>query len=147
VLLAPQREGDLGERMRQAFDDLLAQGAASVALIGSDVPGIDPAAVSDAQRTLRERPAAVVLGPAHDGGYYLVAAVRTPAVLFADMPWSTPGVLAETERRARVAGIETVRVAAARDIDTLDDLRALLGSDIPVPRLRKAVNGRAGLDG
>jgi rSAM/selenodomain-associated transferase 1 len=147
VLLVAQRDGDLGERMKQAFDDLLARGAASVVLIGSDLPGIDPAAVSAAQRTLRERPGAVVLGPAHDGGYYLVAAVQTPAALFADMPWSTPGVLAETERRARVAGVETVRVAAARDIDTVDDLRALLSSDVRAPRLRNVLHGRGGLDG
>jgi rSAM/selenodomain-associated transferase 1 len=147
VSLLPQREGDLGERMAHAFDDLLAQGAASVVLIGSDLPGIDPSVVAVALRTVRERPGVVVLGPARDGGYYLVAAARTPAALFSGMTWSTPAVLADTEERARAANIEVVRVAAAADIDTADDLRALLRGSAPAPRLRTAINGRGGWQG
>jgi uncharacterized protein len=147
VALLPQHEGDLGDRMRRTFDDLLGGGAALVVLVGSDLPGIDPSVVIAAQRTLRERPGAVVLGPASDGGYYLIAASRTPNPLFVSMEWGGPGVLEETERRARRSGIEIVRVAEARDVDTLDDLRALIASDAPAPRTRQAAHGRVGFDG
>jgi rSAM/selenodomain-associated transferase 1 len=139
VLLLPQRNGDLGDRMRFVFDDLLARGAASVVLIGSDLPGIVPSTVAAAHRILRDRPRAIVLGPAHDGGYYLVGATRTPAALFAEMEWGTAQVLSETERRARIAGFEIVPVAPARDVDTVDDLRALVAGDAPAPRTRAAL--------
>jgi hypothetical protein len=147
VVLMAQHEGDLGDRMRGVFDDLFARGARSVVLIGSDLPGIEGAAILAAQRVIRERPAAVVLGPARDGGYYLVAASHTPAGLFRSFDWGSRGVLAETERRARAAGLEVVSVAAGRDIDTLEDLRALLASDAPAPRTRMLFNRRGGVSG
>jgi rSAM/selenodomain-associated transferase 1 len=147
VLLLPQRDGDLGDRMRLAFDELLARGAGSVVLIGSDVPGIEPSAVLAATCALRERPTAVVLGPARDGGYYLIAASRTPNALFDRMEWGQPDVLVETEHRARLAGIEIVRVAAGSDVDTLADLRTLIRSDAPARRTRVAFNSRVGSDG
>jgi uncharacterized protein len=141
VLLLAQRNGDLGDRMRAAFDDLLARGAASVVLIGSDLPGIVPSTVSAAHRILRDRPGTIVLGPARDGGYYLVGATRTPVALFTEMEWGTAQLLKETERRARAAGLEIVPVAAARDVDSVDDLRALIASAAPAPRTRAVLGG------
>jgi hypothetical protein len=81
VHVLAQREDDLGDRMRLAFDDLFAGGARSAVLVGSDLPGLDGAVVSGAFRGLHEHPEAVVLGPARDGGYYLIGATRTPGVL------------------------------------------------------------------
>lgn len=128
VMLLPQRGEDLGARMRHAFDNLVERGAASIALIGSDLPALDTAVIVDVHRILRARPDTVVLGPSLDGGYYLVAATHTPAPLFDDMAWSTSSVLDQTEGRARVAGFRIERVTAAADIDTLDDLRNLVRS-------------------
>jgi hypothetical protein len=142
VLVLAQRGDSLGDRMRFAFDDLFARGAASVVLVGSDVPGIEPASAEAAFRILRERPRAVVLGPAADGGYYLIGGTQTPSAILADMRWSRSDVLAATERRAITAGLEVVRVAAVRDVDTLDDLRALIESDAPAGHTRAKCSGR-----
>jgi rSAM/selenodomain-associated transferase 1 len=139
VVLVPQRGGDLGERMRHAFDDLLSAGAAGVALIGSDLPTLDPRSITEAHRLLRERPDIVVFGPATDGGYYLVAATRTPRPLFADMTWGGPSVLEETERRAIAMGLPIAHVMMGTDIDTPADLRNLLNSSAAAPRTRAAV--------
>jgi rSAM/selenodomain-associated transferase 1 len=122
VDVAAQGDGDLGARMRHAFDDLFARGARGVVLVGSDLPGLSPAVVRDAVETLDARSGCVVLGPAADGGYYLIGATSTPAVLLTGIEWSTADVLARTEARARQSGLETVRLAVGRDIDSLADL-------------------------
>lgn len=142
VLLLAQPAGELGDRMRLPFDRLLARGAASVVLIGSDLPGIESAVLSEAFRILRDRPNVVVLGPALDGGYYLIGATRTPAPVFTEIRWGTADVLAQTEQRASAAGLEVVRVAPAADVDTVDDLRTLIRSDAPAARTRLALHKR-----
>lgn len=122
VDVVAQGDGDLGARMRRAFDDLFARGARGVVLVGSDLPGLSAAVVRGAVETLDARAGCVVLGPAEDGGYYLIGATRTPAVLLAGIEWSTADVLASTEARARQSGLETVRLPIGRDIDSLSDL-------------------------
>src|SRR5215510_11751952 len=97
VDVAAQGAGDLGARMRRAFDDLFARGACGVVLVGSDLPGLSSDVVRSAVETLRARPDCVVLGPAEDGGYYLIAATATPVDLLTGIEWSTPDVLARTE--------------------------------------------------
>jgi uncharacterized protein len=139
VMLLPQRGEDLGARMQHAFDDLVQQGTASIALIGSDLPALDTAVIVETHRVLRRRPETVVFGPSLDGGYYLIGATRAPARLFDDIPWSTSSVLAETERRARGAGWPIARVTPMADIDTLDDLRKLIRSTTPALHTRRAV--------
>ena len=141
VHVLAQRGDDLGERMRHGFDDLLTSGAASVVLIGSDVPGIARTTVATARDLLHERPSSVVIGPAADGGYYLIGATRTPTLLLGPMHWGGPDVLEQTEARARRAGIDIVRVREAQDVDSLDDLRALLRSDARAPRTRAKCRG------
>jgi sulfoxide reductase heme-binding subunit YedZ len=123
VGLAAQRGEDLGERMGGAFDDLLARGAAAVVLIGSDLPSLDSVLVTRALVILSERPDTVVLGPAADGGYYLIAATRTPEPLLTGVEWGTASVFAETAARARATGIRLEVLPEATDVDTMDDLR------------------------
>src|SRR5262249_51793223 len=125
VDVAAQGAGDLGARMRRAFDDLFARGACGVVLVGSDLPGLSSDGVRSPGETLRARPDCVVLGPAEDGGYYLIAATATPVDLLTGIEWSTPDVLARTEARARLSGLETVRLPVGRDIDGLADLAAV----------------------
>jgi len=118
----PQRGADLGARMSAAFDEAFRGGAARVAIIGTDVPSVTRETVLGAFRALEASD--VVLGPAHDGGYYLLALKRPRPALFADIAWSTPAVLPATEERARGLGLAVHRLDVLRDIDTLEDLQA-----------------------
>jgi rSAM/selenodomain-associated transferase 1 len=119
-----QPEGDLGRRMAETMRQLFERGARRVALVGSDLPSITAAPVRDAFRALDADPDAVVLGPAPDGGYYLVAATRVPAV-FDGIDWGSAHVLAQTRDAARRAGLRVVFVAELNDVDTPADLQAL----------------------
>jgi glycosyltransferase A (GT-A) superfamily protein (DUF2064 family) len=112
-----------------------------VALVGTDIPWVSRDLVRRAFLGLAS--AEVVLGPAHDGGYYLVALPRPQPALFEGMEWSTPGVLAATRERASALGLRVQCLEPMHDIDTFDDLRdtwerlePLLGRD---PDLRLAV--------
>ena len=68
----------------------------------------------------------LVLGPAADGGFYLVAARTTPAVAFADVTWSRDDVLAAVIARAEASGRNVTLLRGWHDVDTDDDLHALL---------------------
>lgn len=120
--LLPQAGGDLGARMGAAFARTFQRGAERAAIVGTDVPGVSRATVSEALEVLDT--ADVVLGPAEDGGYYLLALKQPCPELFHGIAWSTPQVLDETVARARGAGRRVALLARLRDIDTPDDLRA-----------------------
>ena len=121
VEVMAQPEGDLGERMRATMTALFARGARVVALIGSDVPHITPATITQAFALAMTDPAALVLGPASDGGYYLIAAQRVPDV-FAGVEWGSGRVLAQTECAAAAQRCRVHRLATIADVDTADDL-------------------------
>lgn len=146
IPVTPQRGGDLGERMRAAMDDCFAAGAAAVALVGSDLPEVDARAVQDAFDALRDDADLVVLGPARDGGYYLIAATCTPD-LFSAIEWGSARVLTDTVEAARRGGIPVRIVAAADDVDGVEDLRRLARideqerADAPAPRTRTWLRG------
>jgi len=111
----PQVDGDLGARMSAAIDRVLCGGARRVVLIGSDVPQISAEIVVDAFARLADG-ADLVLGPAEDGGYYLIGARSVPPV-FEDIRWGSDTVLTETLDAARRASLETQLVATLYDID------------------------------
>jgi rSAM/selenodomain-associated transferase 1 len=117
----PQVEGDLGERMAAAFEATFGRGAPRAAIIGSDVPGLSGGAVREAFDALCQHD--LVLGPARDGGYYLLALRRPWPALFAGLAWSTPSVLAATLERAQALGLTVHLLQPLTDIDTLEDLR------------------------
>jgi rSAM/selenodomain-associated transferase 1 len=119
--LRPQRGGDLGEKMAAAFEEAFASGARRAVLIGSDVPWVTRETVVEAFRSLEDHD--LVLGPARDGGYYLVALERQRPELFEGIAWSTPSVLASTVERAGILGLTVRLLDPLRDIDTLQDLR------------------------
>jgi rSAM/selenodomain-associated transferase 1 len=122
VSVVPQSDGNLGERMRGVFASLAAGGARAVAMIGSDVPEVTPAIVARAFAVLERDPGALVLGPAADGGYYLVAATGVPEV-FTAIAWSTDAVLSQTLTAAASAGLRVTLLDRLSDVDTPDDLR------------------------
>ena len=129
--LRPQEGPDLGARMARAFADAFDDGARRVAIVGTDVPACGRAEVAEAFRALDDHD--LVLGPTHDGGYYLVALDRPRPPLFTGIQWSTPSVLPATAERAGVLGLSVRMLDPRRDIDTVDDLRA------EWPRLRALV--------
>ncbi len=139
--LRRQSPGDLGERMADAFARAFARGAARVAIVGSDVPSLTRDDVRTAFDALGR--ADLVLGPAHDGGYYLVALREPRPSLFRRVAWSTPSVLEDTLARAAAAGLAVEQLSPRRDLDTLEDLRAEWGSLEALlagrPELRAAV--------
>jgi rSAM/selenodomain-associated transferase 1 len=122
-----QAGGDLGARMRATMADLFAHGAGAVALIGSDLPHIDPSAIEEAFALLETDRDAVVLGPAADGGYYLVAATQLPPV-FEGIAWGTPRVLEQTIEAASAQRLQVRFVSGLEDVDSLDGLRRAIGS-------------------
>ncbi len=126
VRLLPQQGDSLGDRMRNAFEQLFAAGYATVVMIGSDLPSLPSSYLAQALRSLRDQPDAVVIGPASDGGYYLIGLRRPCAALFTSIPWSTPEVLAATVNRAEASGLKVTLVPPWHDVDTVDDLRRVL---------------------
>jgi rSAM/selenodomain-associated transferase 1 len=122
LAVRPQIDGDLGQRMAASFERAFERGATSVVLTGSDIPGLDSALVREAFARLEAAP--VVLGPAEDGGYYLIgmrATIRMgapPASLFEGVAWSTDRALAQTEALARAQGLEVAYLAPLYDVDT-----------------------------
>jgi uncharacterized protein len=120
----PQPPGDLGTRLRHAFDWGFRR-ADRVCVVGTDIPALACQDVEDAFRMLTSEPAAdVVLGPARDGGYYLMGLRRPEPALFDDVPWSTDEVLDTTMRIANTLELETALLRTLIDVDSPDDLHA-----------------------
>lgn len=117
-----QPEGDLGVRMRDTMAALFARGAPAVVVIGSDLPHITATVIAEACSRVLKDPGALVLGPASDGGYYLIAAARVPDV-FTGITWGSAQVLAQTEQAAVADGFRVSYVPTMSDVDTPDDLR------------------------
>lgn len=100
-------------------------GSGPVALVSADVPGIPRGALGRAFERLSGG-ADVVLGPALDGGYWLIAMAADHAAPFREIPWSTPAVLGVTATRCAEAGLAVELLEPWRDVDTLVDLDFLL---------------------
>jgi rSAM/selenodomain-associated transferase 1 len=122
VRLLPQSSGDLGDRMADAFARAFARGARRVAIVGTDTPDVSRETVLEALAALEASD--VVIGPAEDGGYYLLALGTPRRELLSGIAWSTPSVCAETRARAVAAGLSVRLLRSLRDVDTFDDLRA-----------------------
>jgi rSAM/selenodomain-associated transferase 1 len=119
-----QGDGDLGARLERAFADAYAQGSNRVVVIGTDCPDLSPGILARAFDLLIHTD--LVVGPALDGGYYLLG-IRHPAWdrarrLLSDMPWGTDAVLTETVRRAQATGLELARLDFLSDVDRPEDL-------------------------
>jgi uncharacterized protein len=115
-----QSVGDLGRRMSSAFAVSLEQGGRRVVLIGSDCPGISEKVLNTAFSHLNHYD--LVLGPATDGGYYLIGLTEPVPELFRDVPWGTAEVLAITLLRAARLGLRTILLEPLTDIDRPADL-------------------------
>lgn len=123
--LVAQRGESFGERLFHAAEDLLALGYESLCLIDSDSPTLPSPFLVDAVRWLAQPGDRVVLGPAEDGGYYLIGLKQAHSRLFEDITWSTDQVLRQTIERARELGLETNMLPAWYDVDDGATLRRL----------------------
>ncbi|MHA7819782.1 MAG: TIGR04282 family arsenosugar biosynthesis glycosyltransferase [Erythrobacter sp.] len=114
IAFEPQAEGDLSERLL-AFTD-----RAPVIFLGADTPDLSVDVVNKAIEGLETH--RVVIGPAEDGGYYLIAMRDALSELLSDMPWSTDRVLPETLGRLEALGIEPLLIETLADCDRPEDL-------------------------
>lgn len=122
----PQEGADLGARLAAATGKAFVDGADRVVVIGSDAPHIPPQLIEEAFGRLATAP--LVLGPARDGGYYLVG-LREPAPsLFDDIPWSGPDVLKATLARAAELHWTAHLLDALEDVDDAGSLARLLAA-------------------
>jgi len=144
-----RQEGQgLGDRIFNVFKTLENKGVSRAVVIGSDSPDLPPRFINDARSILIDPDVDMVLGPAQDGGFYLIgASLPLSGVIFHDIPWSGPEVLEKTIERAREAGLGVRLLGLWHDIDRPEDL-ALLMSGQGAPESRafiKALGPRAGL--
>jgi hypothetical protein len=119
------QQGDsIGDRMSAAFHLLLSKGLREVAVVGSDIPGMDSQLITAAFHAFASHDAAIV--PAVDGGYCLIALNKNSYGndIFSDIAWSSDSVLASTLQRMDRRGIRVKLLPSRRDIDTLEDLEA-----------------------
>ncbi len=121
VAIVPQIGADLGERLDDAFRALRGNGARLVLAIGSDSPTLDPAVLRDAVSALHS--CDIVLGPAEDGGYYLIGMSGAHEALFMGIPWSTDLVLERTLELARERKLAVTLLPRWYDLDDLASLR------------------------
>lgn len=124
-LLWAQPERELGERMRAFFDDAFNRGAERVVIVGSDSPTLPADFIEEAFRHLETRDC--VLGPAADGGYYLIGQRGASRPIFDGVEWSRATVLERTTERLAGCGVQPAVLQPWYDVDTLDDLYLLRG--------------------
>jgi rSAM/selenodomain-associated transferase 1 len=134
---APQHGRDLGERMKSAFVQAFSDGVEKVLVIGSDIPDLSISLINEAFNALDTSDA--VIGPAHDGGYYLIGFNRASFLsdIFQGIVWSTDSVFYQTMKIFEKSGLHVHVLTGLRDVDTFEDLLSLFKRD----------NGRIGEPG
>lgn len=120
VVLKPQGEGNLGDRLLFSLQQGFATGLQQIIIIGSDCPDIAEAQIAQALTLLESHD--VVLGPAVDGGYYLIGLNRLYVPLFENIPWGTAQVLERTRAIAHQSGLSLAQLNPLSDIDRPEDL-------------------------
>jgi len=129
-----QKGSDLGRRMENGFREAFFMGYDRVVLVGSDIPGLTPEIINEGLTQLI--PETASLGPADDGGYYLIGFPRSGIVptIFQNMDWSTDTVFQTTLTRLEDNGATCHILPSLEDIDTYEDLETLaaLGSAGPL---------------
>jgi rSAM/selenodomain-associated transferase 1 len=131
--LLAQGDGDLGQRLERFLRGQVAAGAKRIVVVGSDSPTLPVEYIEQAFAELRK--ADVVLGPASDGGYYLVGCGRRVPPIFEAIDWGSDRVLDQTLARLREASWQPALLPTWYDVDTLADWRKLQGE---VAALRRA---------
>ncbi len=123
-----QTPGDLGERLKNAFRAAFEDGARQVVVVGTDCPDLSPELLDEAFGAL-DSGDPVVIGPAFDGGYYLLGTNDFFPELFDGIAWSTDRVLQQTLQRAAALGKSCRLLPTLRDVDTEEDWKDFRARD------------------
>jgi rSAM/selenodomain-associated transferase 1 len=135
--LMPSDVKGFGRSLLHAAQVLFARGYGGVCLVNSDSPTLPTSLLIQAARALLAPDERVVLGPADDGGYYLLGMNQPHARLFADIAWSTPNVAAATHVRAGSLNLDVMTLPHWYDIDDMASLARLLADGVEAsPLLR-----------
>ena len=126
-----QGEGDLGLRMQKAFAAAFQDEYKRIVIIGTDCPGLQACHMEQAFALLHQKN--LVLGPASDGGYYLIGLSREEKSLFEEIPWGTDTVLAKTRNIAAKKGLSSGFLETLSDVDRPEDLKHLSGLEAALP--------------
>jgi rSAM/selenodomain-associated transferase 1 len=118
-----QGEGTLGDRLQRCFENRFTAGASRVVVMGADSPDVPLDYVLDAFAALEHTPA--VIGPARDGGYYLLGLREALSELFDGIQWGTPAVFEQTLDRLRKLQADFTLLPEWYDVDTAEDLALL----------------------
>jgi len=141
-----QGPGDLGARLGRVMRRAL-RGKRPVIVIGADSPGLPPSLITGAAKALSRSDA--VLGPADDGGFYLIGLRRCPAGLLTGLPWSTRDTSRQTLARLRSRRLSVTVLAPWFDVDRADDLRRLsamiTAGEVNAPHTARALAARGWL--
>jgi rSAM/selenodomain-associated transferase 1 len=121
----PETVVGFGRCLLHALQGLFDRGFSSVCLLNSDSPTLPTSYLRRAAELLEMQGDRVVLGPADDGGYYLIGVKQPHAHLFSDIAWSTDAVAAQTRARAREAGIPLTELSPWYDVDDAESLSRL----------------------
>jgi len=117
-----QDSGDLGDKMRSAFEETQSVSPAPTLIIGTDCYDLKHAHISLAFKALKMTD--VVIGPANDGGYYLLGCRQFYPQLFEQIDWSTERVLQQTLLKVNQLGLNYFLLEERIDLDNFDDLKA-----------------------
>lgn len=123
TLYLPQGAGDLGARLTSVFERCFDAGASAVLAIGADCIDIAPGEIRSCIDSLSA--SNLVVGPAEDGGYWIVGMRGRHFGIFENMPWSSPELIGATRRRAGELRLELAEAPTKSDIDTRRDLDRL----------------------
>ena len=138
----------LGERMEHAFQETAVEGYKQMVIIGTDHPTLPTEFIMDAYEALSDVPA-VCIGPASDGGYYLLGMSPLICGLFDGIVYSKPNVLSLTLVRARESGASVTQLPVWYDVDTPEDLRRLVSEKTVLPpatmKMMRMLESRYGL--
>lgn len=115
-----QAGNDLGERMKNAFASVFEKGFTKIIIIGTDCPGINESILEKAFSNLNKTD--VVIGPASDGGYYLLGVKKSHSFLFENIQWSTNKVLAATIELCKKHQLSYSLLSELSDVDEEKDL-------------------------
>ena len=117
-----QQGNDLGERMKNAFASTFKKGYHKIVIIGTDCPGLNAEIIMNAFSYLQTND--VVIGPAEDGGYYLLGMKQMQHELYEGIQWSTGAVLNDTINKCTALQLNYCMLGVLKDIDEEKDLQA-----------------------
>lgn len=126
-ILIPQKQGDLGEKIYAVFS--IAQ---QVAVLGTDTPNIQREELLESLHATK-----ITIGPAKDGGYWLIAGSNPPREIFENIPWSTDQVLQKTQIQLQYKDLTCQYLSMKQDIDYFKDLHSFLTLPSPYPSLQE----------